>query len=110
MLSLLESSETSASPSIEIFQWNNTSSKHVRFKYIEIRRISSIRKYRTEDAAKKLVNSCILVGYPQTVIKPLKQVQNSAAKLILKHHRAEHAKPLLKQLHWLPWNRESNMA
>ena len=68
--------------------------------YIEIRHISSIRQYLAEDATETLVNSCILsrldycnsllAGYPQTVIKPLQQVHNSAAKLIL------------KQLHWLP--------
>ena len=39
---------------------------------------------------------------PQTLIKLLQQVQNSAAKLMLKSGRAEHCKPLLKQLHWLP--------
>ena len=44
----------------------------------------------------------LLAGYPQTLIKPLQQVQNSAAKLILKSRRTEHCKPLLKQLHWLP--------
>ena len=79
--------------------------------YIEIRCTSSIRQYLTEDATKTLVNSCILsrldccnslpTGYPQSVIKPLQQVENSAAKLILKSCRAEHAKPLLKQLLWL---------
>ena len=77
--------------------------------YIEIRRINSIRQYLTKDATKTLVNSCILsrldycnsllAGYPQTVMKPLQQVQNSA---FLKSHKAEHAKTLLKQLHWLP--------
>ena len=70
--------------------------------YIEIRCISSIHQYLTEDATKTLVNSCILsrldycssllAGYPQTVIKPLQQVQNSAAKLIPTSHRAEHTK------------------
>ena len=79
--------------------------------YIEITRITSIRQYLTEDATKTLVSSCILsrldycnsllAGYPQTVIKPLQQVRNSAAKLIPKSRTAEHAKPLLKQLHWL---------
>ena len=47
----------------------------------------------------------LLTGYQQTVIKPLQQVQNSAVKLILKSCSvalAEHTKPLLKQLHWLP--------
>ena len=68
--------------------------------YLEIRRISSIRQHLTEDATKTLVNSWILsrldycnsllAGYPQTVIKQLQQVQNSAAKLILKSRRAEH--------------------
>ena len=86
--------------------------KMCKVAYIEIRRISSIHQYFTEVATKTLVNSCILsrldycssllAGYSQTVIKPLQQVQNSAAKLILKSHRAEHAKPLLKQLHWFP--------
>ena len=80
--------------------------------YIEIRCISSMCQYLTEDTTKALVNSCIqsrldycnylLAGYPQTVIKPLQQVQNSAAKLILKSRKVEHAKRLLKQLHWLP--------
>ena len=36
-----------------------------------------------------------------TVIKPLLQVENSAAKLILKSCRADHTKPLIKQLLWL---------
>ena len=71
-----------------------------------------IHQYLTEDATKTLASSCILsrldycnsllAGYPQTLIKPLQQVQNSAAKLILKSRRTEHCKPLLKQLHWLP--------
>ena len=36
------------------------------------------------------------------VVKPLQEVQNSAAKLILKSCREKHGKPLLEQLHWLP--------
>ena len=98
-----------------IFDSNLSMKQHIiktcKAAYIEIRCISSIRKYLTEDATKTLVNSCILsrldycnsllAGYPQTVIKP-QQVQNSAAKLIFKSRRAEHTKPLLKQLHWLP--------
>ena len=113
MLSFLEPSTTLASSLIAIFHCqNNTSSKCVRPAYIEIRCISSIHQYVTEDATKTLVNWCILsrldccnsllAGYPQTVINPLQQVHNSATKLFLKSHRAENAKPLLKQLHWLP--------
>ena len=87
-------------------------SKTCKAAYIEIRRISSIRQYLTGDAIKTLVNSRILTrvdycysllaSYPQTVFKSLQEVQNSAAKLILKSRTAEHAKRLLKQLHWLP--------
>ena len=67
--------------------------------YIEVRRIRYTGQYLIEDATKTLVNSCILstldyynsllAGYPQIVIKPLQQVQNSADKLILKSCRAE---------------------
>ena len=70
--------------------------------YIEIRCISSIRQYLTEDAAKTIVNSCILTSldYCNSLLAgyPL----SHQTKLIPKSHRAEHAKPLLKQLHWLP--------
>ena len=80
--------------------------------YIEIRRISSIRHYLTQDATKTLVSAFILsrldycnsllAGYPQSLIKPLQQVQNSAAKLIFKARKFQHCTPLLKELHWLP--------
>ena len=45
--------------------------------------------------------NCLQAGYPHTVIKPLQQIHNSAAKLILKPLEAEHVKFLLKQLHSL---------
>ena len=77
-----------------------------------------LRQYLTEDATKTLVNSCILssldycnsllAGYPQTVIKPLQQVQNSAAKLILTSHRAEHTKLFSSNCTGSPKNRELN--
>ena len=112
MLSFLEPSATLASVLIANFSMKQHIIKTCKTAYIEIRRISSIRKYLTEDETKTLVNSCILsrldycnsllAGYPQMVIKPLQQVQNSAAKLILNSRRVEHARLLLKQLHWLP--------
>ena len=53
---------------------------------IKIKRVSSICQYLKEDATKTLVSSRILsrlgycnsflAGYPQTIIKPLQQVQN----------------------------------
>ena len=89
-----------------IFDSNLSMKQHIiktcKAAYTEIRYRSSIHQYLTEDATKTLVNPCILsrldycnsllAGYPQTVIKPLQQVQNSAAKLILTSHRAEHTK------------------
>ena len=70
--------------------------------YVEIRCMSAIHQYLTKDTTKTLVSVCmlprvdycssLLAGFPQTTIKPLQQVQNPAAKLILKSHRAEHAK------------------
>ena len=99
-----------------IFYSNLSMKQHIiktcKAAYIEMRRIRSIHQYFTEEATKTLISSYILsrldycnsllAGHPQTIIKPLQQVQNSAAKLILKSGRAGHAKPLLKQLHRLP--------
>ena len=80
--------------------------------YWELRRISSIRQYLTEDAAKTLVVSlvlsrldygnCLLAGVPECLLHKLKKIQNASARLILKSSRQEHTKPLLKSLHWLP--------
>ena len=89
-------------------------SKTCQSAYFELRRISSIRNYLTFEATKTLVTSCIhvlsrldycnslLIGCPQTLLRPLQQVQNSAAKLIYKSRRSTHCTPLLKELHWLP--------
>ena len=74
-----------------IFDSNLSMKQHIiktcKAAYIEIRCISSVCQYLTKDAAKTLVSSCILsrlhycnsllAGYPQTIIKPLQQVQNS---------------------------------
>lgn len=79
--------------------------------YMEIRRISSIHHYLTEDATKTLVSACLLfrldycnsllAGCPQTHIRPLQQ--HSAARLVLKARKSQHCTPLLKKkLHWLP--------
>ena len=80
--------------------------------YIEIRRISSIRQFLTEEATKTLVTSCILsrldycnsllIGCPSTTIQPLQTVQNIAARLIFKSKKIQHCTPLLHKLHWLP--------
>ena len=57
--------------------------------YYELKRISSIRRYLTEDAVKQLVTSCVLsrldycnsllMGTPNFVTQPMQEVQNTAA-------------------------------
>ena len=80
--------------------------------YYELKRISSIRSYLTEDATEKLVTSCVssrldycnspLMSTPNSVIQPMQEVQNAAACLILRAPCHQHSTPLLQQLHWLP--------
>ena len=80
--------------------------------YHELKCISSIRRYLTEDAAKQMVTSCVLsrldycnsllMGTPNPVIQPMQKVQNTAARLILRAPRHQNCTPLLQQLHWLP--------
>ena len=75
----------------------------------ERRRISSIRQYLTEDAAKTLVVSlvlsrldygnCLLAGVPECLLHKLQKIQNTFASLILKFSQEEHTKPLFKALH-----------
>ena len=59
--------------------------------YFELNRISSIRRFLTEDATKTLVTSyvlsrldychCLLMGTPNSVIQPLQKTQSFAARL-----------------------------
>ena len=99
-----------------ILDSNLTMKQHVnkicQTAYYELKRISSIRRYLTEDAAKQLVTSCVLsgldycnsllMGTPNSVIQPMQKVQNTAARLILRAPRHQNCTPLLQQLHWLP--------
>ena len=92
--------------------------------YFELKRISSIRRFLTEDATKILVTSyilsrldycnrllmgtpnsllqLILMGTPNSVVQPLQKIQNFAARLVLLAPRHHHSTPLLEKLHWLP--------
>ena len=77
--------------------------------YYELKHISSIRRYLTEDAAKHLVTFCILsrldycnflfMGTSNSVIQPMQKVQNTAARLILRAPCHQNCTPLLQQLH-----------
>ena len=76
------------------------------------KRISSNRRFLTEDATKTLITSYILtwldycnfllMGTPNSVIQPLQKIQNFAARLILLVSRHHHSTPLLEKLRWLP--------
>ena len=89
-----------------------STSKICQTAYFELKRISSIHRFLTEDATKTLVTSyilsrldycnCLLMGTPNSVIQPLQKIQNFAARLALLAPRHHHSTPLLEKLHWLP--------
>ena len=80
--------------------------------FLELRRIASIRPYLSQSAAARLVAAMVIsrldycnsvfTGLPADQIAQLQQVQNNAARLVLKKRRRNHITPLLKELHWLP--------
>ena len=45
--------------------------------------------------------NCLLMGTPNSVIKPLQKIQNFAARLVLLAPRHHHSTPLLEKSHWL---------
>ena len=61
--------------------------------YFELKHISPVHRFLTEDAAKTLVTSsilsrfdycnCLLMGTPNSVIQPLQKIQYFAARLVL---------------------------
>ena len=79
--------------------------------YFELKCISSVCRFLTEDATKTLVTSyilswlyycnCLLMGTPNSVIQPLQKI-HFAARLVLLAPRHQHSTPLLEKLHWLP--------
>jgi len=80
--------------------------------HYELRRISSIRRFLTQEATKTLVTSCILsrldycnsllMGTDKATIMPMQQIQNYAARLIFGASRRQPTTPFLRSLHWLP--------
>ena len=44
----------------------------------------------------------VFAGLPADQVTQLQQIQNNAAHLVMKKRKPDHAKPLLKELHWLP--------
>ncbi|KAK7103227.1 hypothetical protein V1264_018173 [Littorina saxatilis] len=80
--------------------------------YYELRKISTIRHYLSQQATQTLVTSLVLsrldygnsllAGIPDTLLNKLQKVQNSAARLVFRCPKRTHTTPLLRALHWLP--------
>ena len=76
------------------------------------RAIRHVRHLLTESVTQTLVCSLInsrldycnslLYGAPETTVDKLKRAQNNAARAVLSANGRTDAKPLLRQLHWLP--------
>ena len=83
-----------------------------RIFYLELRRISAIRHYLSEDVPKKLLRAFVLsrldycnsllAGCPKYLLSKLPKVQSNAARLIFRITRSGYATPMLHSLHWLP--------
>ena len=80
--------------------------------YNNLRNISRIRKYLTEDAAATIIHSLViskldslnalLYGLPDTILQKLQLIQNHAAKLVVRKKKFDHVTPIMVSLHWLP--------
>ena len=80
--------------------------------YNNLRNISRIRKYLTEDAAATIIHSLViskldnlnalLYGLPDTILQRLQLLQNHAAKIVVRKKKSDHVTPIMISLHWLP--------
>ena len=81
--------------------------------YTEIRRLKQISNFiSSKSSLQKLASSFILSrldycnslfsNMPHKEFNKLQKLQNYAARVILKKPIREHAKPMLRELHWLP--------
>ena len=83
-----------------------------RSAFFQLRKISSIRKYLTEEACKTLLHSFVmsridycnslLANLPKCVISKLQKVQNVAARILTRIPVFDHISPVLIDVHWLP--------
>ncbi|KAK3514069.1 hypothetical protein QTP70_002908 [Hemibagrus guttatus] len=74
--------------------------------------IRRIRPFLSTQATQVLVQSLVisrldyfnslLAGLPLNAIRPLKMIQNAAARLVFNLPKFSHTTPLLRSLHWLP--------
>ena len=80
--------------------------------FLEIRRISTIRYYLTDDATETLVvylvlsrifyYNSLLAGLSQSLVAILQRVQNCVARLVVCAPSHAHITAILRHLHWLP--------
>ena len=80
--------------------------------FFQLKKISNIRRFLTEDTTKALVTSLILskldycnsllAGVSNELLQQLQKIQNFAARLIKLTSKRDHITPILKDLHWLP--------
>ena len=91
--------------------------EHINFTcktaFLELRRISTIRHYLTDDATKTFVVSLVLsridycnppfAGLSQSLVGKLQRVQNCAARVVVRAPLHVQITPILRHLHWLPF-------
>ena len=87
-------------------------SDRCRIASLKLYNIRKIKKYLCRESLTRLVNALVLshldysnallFGLPESTIRPMQNIQNSAARLILGLSKFEHITPALQQLHWLP--------
>ena len=87
-------------------------SEKCRIASLKLCNIKEIRRYLSLDSLFRLVNALVIshldycnalfIGLPDSTIKPLQNVQNSATRVIFGLSKFEHISPGLKKLHWLP--------
>ena len=80
--------------------------------YAQIRSLSKIRKYLTEDSSKTIshafvssrldIMNALLFDLPKTQLNRLQAIQNHTARIVKNEHKKCHITPLLIDLHWLP--------
>ena len=77
----------------------------------QLREIGKIRQYLTLEAATNLIHAFVssrldygnslLFGLPDTDLKKLQKVQNTAARILTRTGKYDHISPVLGDLHWL---------
>ena len=87
-------------------------SDRCRIASLKLYNIRKIKKDLCRESLTRLINALVLShldysnallsGLPDSIIRPLQTIQNSADRLILGLSKFEHITPALQQLHWLP--------